>query len=186
MKLFAILFFPLMAMGSTEIEDAKTSVRSLIKPLLAGASKDRPKGTEKFRVDGCPKEKINWMNVLMMKEKASLNFKFQKNCDIQGKIEPQLFGPFPANLELRNLRSYQRIETQNTITATIDSKPILDLKMREGRLRGNKALVRFEADYQVQINPMNKNPVEKNLGGVLRISEINGKKVQITEKILVE
>jgi hypothetical protein len=33
---------------------------------------------------------------------------------------------------------------------------------------------------------LTKDPVDKNLGGELRISEINGKKVNIKEKIMVE
>lgn len=75
--------------------------------------------------------------------------------------------------------------SQNTITAQLESKPILNIAMRSGILSGNKNNVKFEADYQVQINPMSKKAIDKNLGGELRISEINGKKVNIKEKILV-
>lgn len=186
MKYLWPLLFPMMAFGATEIDDARTSIQSLIRPLLPGSSKERPKGTEKFRVDACPKEKINWMNVLMMKEKATLNYKFQEGCDIEGTIEPKVFQSFPVSLKLRNIQNYNQVNTQNKVTAQIDSKPILNLEMREGFLIGPKSKVRFEADYKVQIDPMNPKKVDKNLGGELRISEINGKKVSIKEKILVE
>lgn len=186
MKFLLILIFPFVASASTQTEDAKRSIRALIQPLMAGSSKARPKGTEKFRVDQCEKFKINWMNVIMMKEKATLDYKFKEGCDIQGVVEPKILSPFPANLDLRNIESYSRIETVNKITANLETRPILNLEMREGILTGKVNKVKFEADYQVRINPMNKKTVSENLGGELRISEINGKPVNIKEKILVE
>jgi hypothetical protein len=186
MKFLLIFFLPLLVHASTEVEDAKRSVLSLIQPLMAGSAKVRPKGTEKFRVDECEKKKINWMNVILMKESASLDFKFKEGCDIQGTIKPMVLRPFPANLDLRNIQSYSRIETQNTITANLEMKPILNLEMRQGVLSGQKSKVKFEADYGVRINALDKKAISENLGGELRISEINGKAVNIKEKILVE
>lgn len=186
MKFLLVLLIPGLALASPEIEDAKRSVLALIQPLMAGNSKVRPKGTEKFRVDGCEKKKINWMDVLMMRETAKLDFKFKEGCDIQGSITPKVLQPFPANLDIRNIRSYSKVATQNTVTANLETKPILNLEMREGLLSGKKDIVKFEADYRVRISPMEKKTVTENLGGELRISEINGKKVSITEKILVK
>jgi hypothetical protein len=185
MKYLLVFLIPCMALATPEIEDAKRSVIALIQPLMAGNSKNRPKGTEDFRVDGCEKKKINWMDVLLMKETAKLDFKFKEGCDIQGSITPKVLQPFPANLDLRNLRSYSKLATQNTVTANLETKPIMNLEMRDGVLSGKKDVVKFEADYRVRISPMEKKTVTENLGGELRISEINGKKVSIKEKILV-
>ncbi len=186
MKFLLVLLIPGLAIASPEVEDAKRSVLALIQPLMAGSSKTRPKGTEDFRVDGCEKKKINWMDVLMMRETAKLDFKFKEGCDIQGSITPKVLQPFPANLDIRNIRSYSKVATQNTVTANLETRPILNLEMREGLLSGKKDIVKFEADYRVRISPMEKKTVTENLGGELRISEINGKKVSITEKILVK
>jgi hypothetical protein len=186
MKYLLVFLIPCMALATPEIEDAKKSVIALIQPLMAGNSKNRPKGTEDFRVDGCEKKKINWMDVLLMKETAKLDFKFKEGCDIQGSVTPKVLQPFPADLDLRNLRSYSNLKTQNTVTANLETKPILNLEMRDGVLSGKKDVVKFEADYRVRISPMEKKTVTENLGGELRISEINGKKVSIKEKILVK
>lgn len=185
MLMFWLLLMPFITFAGSEIEDAKLSIKSLMTPILAGQSKTRPKGTEKFRVDACPRKKIDWMKVLMMKEEATLDYKFKAGCDIEGTIKPKVFQSFPVNLKLRNIRSYSKVSSQNTITALLESKPILNIAMRSGTLSGNKSHVKFEADYQVQINPMSDKAIDKNLGGELRISEINGKKVNIKEKILV-
>jgi len=185
MKFLLVLLIPGMALASPEIEDAKRSIIALIQPLMAGSATKRPKGTEEFRVDQCEKKKINWMDVLLMKDTAKLDFKFKEGCDIQGSITPKVLQPFPANLDLRNVRSYSRVETQNTVTANLETKPILNLEMREGILSGKKDVVKFEADYRVRISPMENKTVSENLGGELRIHEINGKKVSIKEKILV-
>lgn len=185
MLIFWVFLLSFYTFATSEVEDAKLSIKSLITPILAGQSQTRPKGTEKFRVDTCPKKKIDWMNVLMMKEEATLDYKFKVGCDIEGTVKPKVFQAFPVNLKLRNIRSYSNVTSQNTITAQLEGKPILNLAMRSGILSGNKSHVKFEADYQVQINPMSEKAIEKNLGGELRITEINGKKVNIKEKILV-
>lgn len=169
-----------------EVRDAIESIKSLIGPLMAGKHA-RPKGTEKFRVDGCEKFNVNWMEVLTLKNSVILNYKFQEGCDIQGFVSPKILTPFPASLDLRNLMSFHHLDTQNKVTSTLESKPVLNLEMREGKLTGKKGKVRFEADYQVRLNPLNReDPVEENLGGELRIKEIYGVKVSIKEKIKVE
>ncbi len=181
---FLLLLFPLITHASSELEDAKRSIYSLIQPLIS-RNATKPLGTEKFRVDGCPKKKINWGNVLLMRETATLEYKFSTHCDIQGTISPKLLQPFPATLELRNIQSYEKIETENTISAILETKPILNLEMRKGELSG-KHRVKFEVDYQVQLDPMKKDELEKDLGGELRILELDGKKVSIKEKIRVK
>lgn len=186
MTIIMILFISFSAFASPEIEDAKLSIKSLMAPILAGGSKTRPSGATKFRIDNCPKEKINWMNVLMMKEEVVLTYRFKTGCDIEGTIKPKVFQSFPASLNLRNIKSYSKINAENRITALIEAKPILNFEMRSGVLSGAKSKVRFEADYQVQLNPLKKDGIDKNLGGELRITEINGKKVSIKEKILVK
>ncbi|HXH30110.1 MAG TPA: hypothetical protein VNJ01_04805 [Bacteriovoracaceae bacterium] len=186
MKIILMLLLSFNAIAAQNIEEAKKSIATLIKPLLPGQPNKRPPGTEKFRVDKCEKEKINWGDVLLMKSDASLNYKFKEGCDIEGSIQPKIFSEFPANLNLRNLNSYKKIQSSNKITATLESKPILNLAMREGVLSG-KDRMKFEVDYQVQINPTSTSkPVEKNLGGELRITEINGQKASIKEKIVVD
>lgn len=186
MKFLLILFCPILLAHGNEIEDAKKSIRSLIQPLIGQTSNKRPQGTEKFRVDQCEKKKINWMNVILMKETVTLHYMFRPGCDIQGKITPKVFSPFPLDLNIRNIQSYNHIKTMTRITADVQDHPIMNLAMTEGLLTG-KHRVKFEADYRVQIDLMNtSNPIKKNLGGELRINEINGKKTDIKEKILVK
>lgn len=186
MKFLLILLLPSLAYGSAEIEDAKRSVLALIQPLMAGSSKKATKVAEKFRVDDCGKHKIDWMAVLFERKSATMEFKFKEGCDIQGKIQPKILHPFEANLDLRNIKSYDRVETINKVTADLQAKPVLNLEMREGLLTGKKTKVRFEADYKVRVSPAGKETISENLGGELRISEINGKKVNIKEKIFIK
>ena len=175
------------AANKAEIEEAKKSIQSLIRPLLPGGDKTPPKEMGKFQVDQCEKFKIKWMDVLLMKSRPTLTYKFKEGCDLQGSIEPMPFQTFPANLDLRHLDSYNRIETENKITASFESKPLMELEMRKGNLKGKKGIVKFEADYKLRINPMNKAKiVDENLGGEIRISEIYGEKVSIKETIKIE
>lgn len=186
MKYLLIFFFSFKAFAGSEVQDAKRSIEALIQPLMAGSANKRPVGTEKFRVDKCEKHKINWMNVLLQREEARMKFTFAPGCDISGSIQPKMLQEFPANLDLRNLQSFTRVETINKVTANLETNPILNLEMRRGTLTGKSSNVKFEADYAVRINPVGGKTVSENLGGELRISEINGKKVSIKEKIYVK
>jgi hypothetical protein len=183
--LFA-LYSPAQAATAQEIAEAQTSIKALIAPLLPGAARNRPEAAEKFRVDACKEHKINWTEVLLMQKSVALDYSFGPGCDIQGQIQPKLLKDFPAKLDLRNLDHYNKIESQNKISTGIEAKPILSLEMRSGILSGKKGMVKFEADYQVRVDPFSsKKPVHENLGGEIRINEIYGKKTNIKEKIIV-
>jgi hypothetical protein len=190
MKLLLLILISTQAFGANpkEIDEAKRSIKLLIAPLLPGLkTKTLPKELKNFRVDGCPKQKINWMDVLMMKSKVTLEYKFQEGCDIEGSVTPKVFADFPVNLKLRNLESYHQIEAQNKVTGSFESKPVLRLDMTEGVLTGKKGTVKFTSQYEVQIDPSKpKKLVDKNLGGEISITEIYGEKVAIKERILVE
>lgn len=188
MNFLLILLCSSVALGapsSREIEDTKKSVESLIRPLLPGMPKVRPKGIEDFSLHECKKEDINWMKVLFTQEEVTLVYKFKPGCDIEGTLSPRVLKPFPADFKIRNIQSYSRFKSVNQVTADLQQKPILKLSVTNGLLTG-KYMVKFKADYRVQLNPLSKDPLEKNLGGELRITEINGKKVNIQEKILVK
>jgi hypothetical protein len=181
------LSFSALHASTTPVEEARASIRSLISPLLPGKKKIASSLLKDFRVDKCQTEKINWSDVLLLRRPVTLVFKFHEGCDVEGNVVPKIFTPFPSNLKLRHLKFYDRVESMNKVTATFESKPVMTIELREGTLFGKTGKVKFEADYQVQIDPMNKEkPVEKNLGGEIRISEIAGQKVSIKEKIFVE
>lgn len=175
------------AVPNQDVIAAKESIKALIQPLLPGKKKALSKIYSSFRIDLCEKHQVNWGDVLLKQTPVTLQYKFKDGCDVQGEISPKILLPFEAKLEIRNLGPYTEVVSQNKISASFESKPILNLEMRSGSLKSKKGDVKFEADYQVRINPMNKaNPVEENLGGVIKIKEILGQKVSIKESIKVE
>ncbi len=181
-----LLLEPLHA-EDPQVSEAISSIRSLISPFLPGP-KAKPTGSaDEFRFDKCQIEKLNWSEIFTLQKAATLDFTFQVGCDIQGSIAPKILVPFPFDLKLRNLKTYERVEGMNKVTSTFDMKPVVSIEMREGLLHGKSGKVKFEADYKVILDPMNRQKwIEKNLGGEIRINEIDGKKVSIKEKIFVQ
>ncbi len=188
MILFLSLFLTQMLQAaSPEVTEATASIRSLISPLLPGKKKILPAAMKEFRVDKCQTEKIDWTDVLLMRKPVTLVYKFMDGCDVEGTVMPKVFEAFPAQLKLRNLKVYDRIDSMNKVSPTLESKPLMTIDLTEGVLYGKLGKVKFEADYKVRINPLTpKKPIEKNFGGEIRINEIYGKKVSIKEKIYVE
>jgi hypothetical protein len=185
---FFLQSFSLQAAPVQQVYEAKATVKALIQPLLPrSGNKKTQNSAGKFRIDQCEKHKVNWTDVLLMRQTVTLSYRMKAGCDLEGDITPRVLQPFPVKLKLRNLESYENAETQAKINASFESKPIMMLELREGTLTGGKGMVRFEADYQVRINPLNQaHPLEENLGGELRITEINGEKVNLREKIKVD
>lgn len=187
MILISLMNFHQLHAETKEVQEIRTSIRALISPMIPGKKKTLAGLAKDFRVDQCQREKINWSDVLLMRKTVTLEFQFKEGCDAQGTIVPKVFQSFPAKFKLRNLKLYDRVETMNKVSSTFESKPQLTIEMREGILYGEKGQVLFEADYKVQLNPLSKEkPIEKNLGGEIRIKEIFGKKVTLREKIFVE
>jgi hypothetical protein len=190
--LFLLILMPLFNAyansNSKEVSEAKASLLGILGPILQKPVKSTIKGAwGKFSVEHCEKYKINWAEVLTFRNRPTLSYSFKPGCDIEGTIKPMLLKPFPADLKLRNLSNFTRLESENKITSTIESKPVMLLEITEANLTGKQGKVKFEADYRVRIDPINKdNPVEENLGGEIRITELYGQKVSITEKIMVD
>lgn len=176
------------ATPATEAEEAKKSLKALIEPILQKQLKNPKTLLNDFSVAKCEKYKINWMDVILMRKEAALTYNFRPGCDIEGVVNPTVIKPFPVDLKLKNLHHFNRLQGQNKITASLEAKPVMNLAVRSAILTGAKGVVKFEADYDVRIDPLKqgKDIVEKNLGGEIRISEIYGKKVSIKEKIKVE
>lgn len=173
--------------ASTESEEAKKSLRALLTPILQKSVKDPKALLKDFSVEKCEKYKINWMDVILMKKSTPMVYTFKPGCDIEGTVYPTVFKPFKTDLKLKNLQNFTHLISENTITATIESQPIMNLAIRSAKLTGEKGQVKFEADYAVQIDPMKKgDPVAKNIGGEIRITEIYGNAVSIKEKIKID
>jgi len=182
-----LLLSPLMAAEDPQIEAVKQSVKALIAPILSKNLDKSAKGKTAFSLEKCERPKVNWKEFFTFQSELQMNVKFSSGCDIEGTISPKLIRPFPASFKVRNLSDFKQMDSTNQITATFESQPIVTLDISEGTLTGPKGKVRFEGDYRVQVDPMKKdNPIQKNLGGEIRIKEIFGKKVSIKEKIYLK
>lgn len=186
--LLTTLFISCAGIAATETEEAKKSLRALIGPILQKEVKDAKALLKDFSVEKCEKYKINWMNIILMRKEAALIYTFKPGCDIEGSINPTVLKPFPVDLKLKNLDHFNRLRSENKITASLEAEPILNMAVRSATLTGAKGVVKFEADYAVKINPLkqNREMISENIGGEIRISEIYGKKASIKEKIKVD
>lgn len=175
------------AYATSETEEAKKSLRALLTPILQKPVKDPKALIKDFSVANCDKHKINWMNVILMRESAALTYKFKPGCDIEGTVYPTIIKPFTTDLKLKNLQNFTHLISENKITASLETEPVMNLEVRSAKLTGAKGVVKFDADYAVRINPLEKkNPVTENMGGEIRITEIYGKPVSIKEKIKID
>jgi len=185
--IFIAVVFASLSYAASETEEAKKSIRALITPILQKSVKDPKTLLKDFSVEACEKHKINWVDVIFMRKSAALVYKFKDGCDVEGTVNPTIIKPFTTDLRLKNLQNFTHLLSENKITASLEAQPVLFLAIRSAKLTGEKGVVKFDADYSVRIDPLKKDdPIQDNLGGEIRLTEIYGKAVSIKEKILVE
>ncbi len=184
MKFLLALLIPVLALSKTEVEETRASIAALIHPLIAGQKRKGVPG--ELRFDTCEKHKIDWASLIFQQRPTTIEFSFREGCDIQGKIIPQIFRPFPIDLRLKGLQRFDRIQATATMSAELEARPVFKLQIREGLLSGKNSRALFESDYAVRPQVRDSGTEMENLGGELRVREINGKKISLKEKILVK
>lgn len=170
-----LLFVTLNVFASTHKTSHHDVISTITKSINSGL----------FRIDECEKKKIDWMNILLMKSTVTLNYSYKLGCDLQGTIMPKVLQWFPANINLRNMGNYNKIKTNNMVTLKLEQRPVVNLEIKDGLLSGNKSNIKFSADYRVRLNLTKEASISEHLGGEVRITEIDGKKVSIKEKIKI-
>lgn len=186
-----ITFIPILmlqgAYAAGESTPVRKSLMALIDPIVRKSAPTSGKPASEFSLRNCEKHKVNWANVLLMKETASLRYTFAQGCDIEGVIQPAILQSFPVQLKIKNLEDFNRLKADNRITASFEEKPVLNLAVRSARLISKKGEIKFEADYAVKIDlTKQKDIIHEDLGGELRILEIDGKPVLLKEKFKLE
>jgi hypothetical protein len=182
-----VLFISQRVFAANDLSPTKEALKVLIQMLLKNTQNNERSTNHQFSTSKCEKYQINWMEVLLMKDSSSITFTFKDGCDIEGVVRPRVLAPFPINLKLKNLQDFHSLKSENKITSTLEEKPILNLEIRSAILSSSKGSILFEADYSVRINPLKKKDmIEENIGGEIRLLEIDGKKVKIIEKIMLK
>lgn len=182
-----LLLSPLLAAENPNVAAVKQSLRTILAPILSKNLGKKDVGSSHFSIKECEKTKINWRKFLLLQDELKLNFSFKKGCDVEGTVGPKPFTPFPAKLAVRNLYGFKELETTNKLNSTLETNPIISLTISQGTLKGPNGDVQFEAEYDVRIDPLNReDPVKEDLGGTLKINQIYGKKVSIKEKIYLK
>ena len=182
-----LLLSPVLAAENPQVEAVKQSLRTMLTPILSKNLGSKELGKSSFSIKACERTNVNWKNFLLLQEEFRLNLSFKEGCDVEGTVSPKPFSPFPAKLKVRNLYGFKELEMMNKLASTLETNPVLTLTVTKGILTGPKGKVRFEADYDVRIDPLNReDPIKEDLGGNIRINQIFGQKVSIKEKVYLK
>lgn len=182
-----LLLSTVFAAENSNVEAVRQSLRTMLTPILSKNLGSKSLGKSSFSIKECEKSNVNWKNFLLLQEEFKLNLSFKEGCDVEGSVSPKPFSPFPAKLKVRNLYGFEKLEMTNKLNSTLETNPVITLTVTEGVLTGPKGKVRFEAEYDVRIDPLNReDPIKEDLGGDIKINQIFGQKVSIKEKIYLK
>lgn len=171
LKYIFLFLFSLSSFANTQDQKINETV-ALIKSLI----KTKTVSKEiKFVVGKCDINKSKWAMLLLSKQSFKESIKFKKDCDAQGDFTANIETPFPVSLKLRNLKTFTDIKFNFLINLLYSPTPMIKIKMDQGHLSGKLDKIEFTANYSVEIDPLSKEIVKKDLGGIIFIKSINGK-----------
>jgi len=186
--LLLLMIIPIGAQANYEKKDVEQLLDALITGLSKRQNLSKIHKLKDFSVKGCQRPKINPQDLILMKESArTIHLKFSKDCDLEGEIKPLIFVGFPIMLKIKDFDEFHTVKSQNKITASFDSKPILTLTTTDGEFISKKGSLKFILNYQVRINPTTtKNQIEENLGGTITVTEAFNKKINVSRKFYIK
>ena len=155
---------------NTEKDTAKDTA-ALVKSLIPSLGQ-----TASVKTSGCNFQKQAWTNSLLTQKSFQEKIDFNENCDIEGSYQVSPHKYFPLNYKIRHHEKFDTLNSTFKYGVVFDDKPTLQIEMKNAKLSG-KSLVKFSFFYEIYVNPIEKNPLEKHKGGKLFIDQVDGKKI---------
>jgi hypothetical protein len=156
-----------------------------IQHLLKILSRQSINDTVLFNVTKCDKNPVAWVKMALTKQPATFSYAYKEDCDVQGNFTAN-FGepPFELSLQLRNLMEFNKASMKVLQNAESGSRGILyTFKAKEGILFSATDKIEFEADYEIEINPLTGASYRETQNGSIHIKSHNGKPVNLKEAL---
>ena len=165
--IFITLLFYSHSFGSekTTKNSAKLAINALL-PSLNTSSQIKTKA--------CQIDKQKWTNLLLTKQSFQETIKFNPQCDLEGSYSPKMDEFFLVKLKVKDQNDLSNISGDLKFSVVFEEMPILKVQIRNGQTHGKENL-KFQFHYNVQINPLEKDPMQKHLGGSIKILSVNNK-----------
>jgi hypothetical protein len=136
-----------------------------------------------FSTKECDVSILKWGMLFMMKKPFKQRYQFKKDCDIEGEIKIQLDRDFPVNLKLNDFKNYTSVSM--TLNISMDKRKKLTVSATNGVLNGPRK-IQFSGNYSGRVRISSSALEFINAGGYIDVSQIDGQKVNIRQKIIIQ
>lgn len=164
--LITTLFDPhIFASEQTTKESAKLAINALLPGLNTSSQ---------IKTKSCDINKKKWTNLLLTKQSFEETIKFNSQCDLAGSYSPKMDEFFLVKLKVKDQKNLTNISGDLKFSVVFEEMPVLKVEIKNGTTQGKENL-KFQFNYSVQINPLEKDPMQKHLGGSIKILSVNEK-----------
>jgi hypothetical protein len=137
-----------------------------------------------FKVHGCDNGPLDWLKGALLNTPINKSYSFNDNCDASGSFEAKFNTEFSVSFKLRNLddlnaTTMKVIMSLNKQQAGIRYKFVVV----EGSISSPSRQGKFNAEYQVNIDPMTGDALEGTQSGKITLTKFNDKEVNLSKKI---
>jgi len=155
--------------------------------LFANIHPERKNAAEEFKVWNCDtskKSREKWAQLFLQKKPYHLNLQFNENCDAQGVVEVKLNEFFDFNVKTRNLNNVVSLKIPLLIKIE-EMKLVIEGQKGLLYLEGDKEGIEFSGNYSLQLNPLKKNFIGKDLGGKVFVHRKGNKEINMEHDIWI-
>ncbi len=137
-----------------------------------------------FKVHGCDNGPLDWLKGALLNTPINKSYSFNDNCDVSGSFEARFNTEFSASFKLRNLDDLN--ETSLKVIMSLNKQQTgirYKFVVVEGSVSSTSRQGKFNAEYQVNIDPMTGDALEGTQSGKITLTKFNDKEVNLSKKI---
>jgi hypothetical protein len=161
-----------------------------MKSFLKGYLADQWTRGMKFSIESCRPDEMKLFQLLVGSLKSFTHeYKFKKDCDLEGTVTLRLRSPMDVDLETRNLGSVTRFQGLVTVTPGKSEGMGLEMKVlttvdKGIAFEGDTKAAKFTVDHSkvMGVDMLQMALETRSQAGTLKVTEFRGKPVSLSEK----
>lgn len=160
---------------------------SVIESLLKVLTFDKEGINEgKFKVYACDSDPKSWVRAALTSTALQKNYGFKEKCDVSGTFVASFYEAFPMKLELRNLEEFNHTSMMVKMMLTQKVSGIrYRFEVKEGLVSSPQKKVTFDAEYEVNIDPLTGKALKNTQSGSMTLLRVNETDIKVTRPLTI-
>lgn len=166
--------------------DEEKEALDVLNKLLSVLTYDKTGlGDGSFKVKHCDPNPKAWAIAAITKKSIPRSYSYNDNCDVSGSFTANFKEEFPVEFALRNLKDFTKTKMKVKMDLNKGKSGVVyQYKVRDGEVSSNIKSIVFDAEYEVEVDPLTGSTKFSTQGGSITLKKVGDKVVNITRPLL--